>query len=78
MSSGYRKGDYLVQTDGLGVDAHRSECAIQYDGKLKLKENIDPRHPQEFLFAKKDEQAVPTPRPITEPVEKFNTDFTIL
>jgi len=75
---GYKRGDYLVETDGLGIIAHRSECEIQYDGKLKLKSNVDPRHPQEFLRMKKDKQSVPIPRPISTPVEKFSTDYTIL
>ena len=67
----YKKGDYLVQTDGLGVTAYRSECEMQYDGKLKLKRNVDPRHPQEFVRIKKDKQAVENPRSITEPIFKF-------
>jgi hypothetical protein len=70
---GYVKGDYLVQTDGGGITAHRSECLVQYDGKLKMAYNTDPRHPQEFLRAKKDIQSVPNARPITEPVFKFTT-----
>jgi len=75
---GYRKGDYLVQTDGVGVTAHRSECEIQYDGKLKLKDNCDPRHPQEFVFAREDHQAVPDPRPISPITEVFKTSWTDL
>jgi hypothetical protein len=77
-TKGYRKGDYLVQTDGLGKIAFRSDCALQYDGKMKLKKNLDARHPQEFLFARKDEQAVPNPRPFGADVESFPTDPTIL
>lgn len=69
----YRKGDYLVQTDGLGEIVHRSECDIQYDGKLKVKDNIDPRHPQEFVRAKKINLAIKNARPISEPVESFVT-----
>lgn len=75
---GYRKNDYLVSTDGLGILAHRSECVMQYDGKMKLKSNCDPRHPQEFLRMKKDKQSVPEPRPVPPVVEKFSTDPTIL
>ena len=74
----YRRGDYLVQTDGAGVVAHRSECEMQYDGKLKLKSNVDPRHPQEFLFMKKEKQSVPIPRPISENQFSFTTDYTNL
>jgi hypothetical protein len=75
---GYRKDDYLVETDGVGILAHRSECVKQYDGKLKLKKNLDPRHPQEFLRMRKDKQSVPDPRPVPPVVEKFSTDTTIL
>ncbi len=70
---GYKKGDYLVETDGVGILAHASECERQWDGQFKLRKNIDPRHPQEFLKARKDRQAVPTPRPQGEPVHKFTT-----
>ena len=75
---GYRKNDYLVTTDGLGILAHRSECVMQYDGKLKLKSNLDTRHPQDFIRARKDKQSVPNPRPVPPVVEKFSTDTTIL
>jgi len=71
MIGAFRKGDYLVQTDGVGVTAYRSECEMQYDGKLKLKSNVDIRHPQELVRARKDVQAVPEPRPITPPTYKF-------
>jgi hypothetical protein len=70
---GYRKGDYLVHTDG-GIIAYASECGRQYDGKLKLRDNVDPKHPQEYVKAKKDRQAVPIPRPIPEPRFVFKTD----
>ena len=71
MIGKYRKGDYLVQTDGLGMTAYRSDCEIQYDGKLKIKGNVDLRHPQELVRARKDRQAVENPRSITPPTYSF-------
>lgn len=72
---GYRHGDFLVETDGLGVITFRSNCEIQYDGKMKLKGNVDPRHPQEFVRAKKIHLNVGAgqARPISPNVSVFNT-----
>jgi hypothetical protein len=62
-STYYKHGDYNVICDRTGFKAKRSDCAIQWDGLLVLKDHWERRHPQDKLRGFKDDQSVPTPRP---------------
>jgi len=60
----YKPGDYNVICDRCGGQYKRSECAIEWNGLLTcLRGCWEERHPQDFVRAKEDRQAVPIARP---------------
>lgn len=59
----YRQGDHLVSCDYSGQTFYASECKMTWDGKLVHKKYWEPRHPQDFVRAKADDQSVPNARP---------------
>jgi hypothetical protein len=50
--------DYNVQCDRSGQIFKRSECRTTWDNKLVAKKYWEPRHPQDILIAKADNQTV--------------------
>lgn len=55
-------GDYNVTCDRSGQVFKRSECRTTWDNKLVAKKYWEPRHPQDILIAKADNQSVPDAR----------------
>ena len=49
--------------DQTGQKVRASETQEQWDGKIVHKNNFEPRHPQDFVRAIKDDQSVPFSRP---------------
>jgi hypothetical protein len=62
----YKKGDHLVVCDISGQTYYASECRMTWDGKYVYKDNWEPRHPQDFVRSKTDNQSVPISRPRQE------------
>lgn len=68
----YEHGSHNVQCDRSGLKVKRSECRMQWDGLLVRKEDWEPRHPQDFVRAKADNQTVRDARP--EATDYFLSD----
>lgn len=56
-------GDHNVIDDLNGFKKKRSECRLRWDNVLVPIEDWEPRHPQDFLRARRDRQKVNNPRP---------------
>lgn len=56
-------GDYNVIDDRTGMKRKRSQCRKEWNNLIVQKESWEPRHPQDFLRARPDNQQVPDPRP---------------
>lgn len=56
-------GDYNVQCDRTGFKMKRSQCRQEWNNLIVRKESWEPRHPQDFIRSKPDQQQVPDPRP---------------
>jgi hypothetical protein len=52
-----------------GLKTRPSELYREWTGLMVRREDLDPRHPQDFVRARKDDQTVPNPRP--EPTDIF-------
>lgn len=63
MADWYKPGDHNVICDRTGFKIKSSQARMQWDGSLVRKESWEPRHPQDFLRAIPDFQAVEDPRP---------------
>lgn len=64
----YKHGDYNVICDRCGFKYKASECVEDWEGFLVcLEKCYEPRHPQDFVRATKDDQSVPVAR--TDPGE---------
>jgi hypothetical protein len=63
---GYRAGDFWRICDVCGFQRRASATFKRWDGLMVCAEDWEPRHPQDFVRGKKDQQNVPDPRP--EPV----------
>jgi len=61
--SEYIPGDYWVICDRCGFKYRRSECRLTWDNLLVCRKDWEPRHPQDFVRSKRDNQRVPIPRP---------------
>lgn len=57
-----KTGDYLVQCDRSGFICNRSDCRTTWDNKLVRWDFWEPRHPQDILRTKADNQSVPDAR----------------
>lgn len=59
----YRHGDHNVICDYSGFKFKRSECRYTWDGFLVNKRFWEPRHPQDFVKVRGEQQSVPDTRP---------------
>lgn len=59
-------GDHNVRCDRSGFICKRSECREEWNGNLVRADLWEPRHPQDILRPKKDNQAVDIARPDQE------------
>ena len=57
------KGSYNVVCDECGLKYKAGELMRRYDGAMVCKYDWEPRHPQEFVRAKKDNPVLPFVRP---------------
>jgi len=71
---GWKSGDWLVKDEESGFTEYASNCAYDYWGVLKRKDQGDRLHPQMFIKAKDDPHVVPF---ISEPLRSYTTDPTV-
>lgn len=57
-----KRGDHNVICDICGFKYKASQLMKQWDGLRVCREDYSPRHPQEFVRGKKDDQSVPWTR----------------
>lgn len=69
MRNNHRVGDYLVMSDISGRVFYASEMRKTWDGRICHWTEWEPRHPQDFVRARKEAPAPRTvrPRPSVEP-----------
>lgn len=60
----YQKGGFYRVDDITGARVRARDTREQWDGAITHKEDWSPRHPQEFLRSKRDDQSVPKARPV--------------
>lgn len=60
----WREGDSYVTDDETGLKILRSEAVKRWDGALVHKSNWEPRHPQDFVRAKRDVELAKPTRPL--------------
>ena len=65
----YVSGDYNVACDRTGFKLKASECQKEWTGRIVRKKSWEPRHPQDFIEGRDDDQSVPDARPW--PTDKF-------
>jgi hypothetical protein len=58
-----RDGDYLVVDDRTGITRWRSECIKDWQGLIVHRSVYEPRHPQDFLRARREDFRIPDARP---------------
>lgn len=59
----FRHGDYLAVDDISGQTHLASEMRLNWKGQFVHKKNWEPRHPQDFVRTRNDDQSVPVARP---------------
>ena len=68
----YRSGDWRAICDSCGEKHYASELRQRWDGFKVCSECWEPRHSQDFLRTKPDNQTVPWSRPQTTDTFKNN------
>lgn len=71
----FKGGDYLAICDQDGFPHYASEMAVDWDGSFRHKRNLDGRHPQLDVQARKDPEALRDVRPQNYPGP--NGDFFV-
>lgn len=61
--SNYKKGSWNVIDDVSGFKTKAHKVRKRWDGLYVTKDNWEPRHPQDFLRATKEDMTVPFVRP---------------
>ena len=56
--SNFKKGDHKAVCDICGFLFHASKLKKQWDGLYVCKDDWSPRHPQDFVRGRKDDQTV--------------------
>jgi hypothetical protein len=56
-------GDHLVICDYSGFTCKRSDCRKTWDGKIVRKDFWEPRHPQDIIRPRRDDQSIKDARP---------------
>lgn len=59
----FNPDDHRVQCDISGFWCLRSECRMRWDGKLVRADFWEPRQPQDFVRAHKDDTSIKDARP---------------
>ena len=68
MRDWYRPGDHYVICDRCGFKKHASQASRDWNGLVVCFEDLDGRHPQDYVRGKKDVMAA------HDPVRPENTD----
>lgn len=63
MITSFRAGDWVAICDRCGFKFHASRLRPTWDNFMVCERCWYPRHPQELLRAKQDDQSVPWARP---------------
>ena len=63
MADDYRDGDWWVISDRTGLKTRVSRSMKEWTGAVVDMREYEPRHPQDFVRAKRDDMAVPNARP---------------
>ena len=63
MGTYFKKGDWNAICDRCGFEFKASQLKKTWDGYYVCKDDWEPRHPQDFLRGKKDDQSVEWTRP---------------
>lgn len=58
-NAGFRPGDYWMSCDRCGIDYRQSQMKKEWNGLIVCDECWEPRHPQDFVRASKDQIATP-------------------
>lgn len=56
-SPGWRKGGHWVLCDRTGMAIREEDSKIEWTGSVVAKEEWEPRHPQDYLRAREDDQS---------------------
>lgn len=72
---GFKSGDWLAKDEESGFTTYGSRLARDYYGVLKLKEQGDKVHPQDFVRAKEDPYPV---TPISDPFRDYNLTESVI
>lgn len=67
LRNGYRAGDWLYQCQRCGFTKYASEIQEEWAGLRVCSTCWEPRHPQEFVRGRPDDQTVPYANPPGEP-----------
>lgn len=59
----YKKGDWNAVCDSCGQRFKMSQLRERWDGLMVCSKDFEDRHPQDFVRAKADGQAVPVTKP---------------
>lgn len=72
---GWKSGDWLVKDEESGFTTYGSKVEYDYYGVLKLKDQGDKAHPQDFVRALEDPYPV---SPISEPLRSYFLDESVV
>jgi len=72
---GWKRGDWLVKDEESGFTTYGTRVEYDYYGVLKLREQADPAHPQDFIRAKEDPYPV---YPVSQPFRAFNLTESVV
>jgi len=72
---GWKRGDWLVKDEESGFTTYGTRVEYDYYGVLKLREQADPAHPQDFIKAKEDPYPV---YPVSQPLRSFSLDESVV
>ena len=64
----FAPGDYNVICDRTGFKVKASECEMEWNGLFVRKLSWEPRHPQDFIKGKVDDQTVAVSRSVGDDV----------
>lgn len=68
---GYEPGNHWVVCDSTGFDIRAKDIRMTWDGRAVCPEAWEPRHPQDFVRAVKDDISASQPiRPVPSPIEQ--------
>lgn len=75
MRNSWKSGDYLMVDDESGLTHYASDMVRDWNGQWRHKDNLDGRHPQLDVKAKRDPQALRDVR--DKPTSDTGGDFIV-